>query len=106
MDCLRAMVYTPVITIGDVDRDRSTYEAAMKAQFHSTTDLSRIQHAIGLTPEQRLLAGFEQSELAIDVVKDGIRDQNPDADETTIQRLLNERIKLMRKVQNRTVSKA
>lgn len=78
----------------------------MNAPSKFTTDLSRIKHAIGLTPEQRLLAGFEQSELAIDVVKAGIRDQNPDADETTIQRLLVERVKLMRKVQNRGVSKA
>jgi hypothetical protein len=70
------------------------------------TDLSRIKHAISLTPEQRLLAGFEQSELAIDGVKDGIRDQNPDADETTIHHLLVERVRLMRKIQNRGVSKA
>ena len=73
----------------------------MKAPFPFTTDLTRIQHAIGLTPEQRILAGFEQSELAMDVVRDGIRDQYPDADEATILRMLVERIKLMQRIQNR-----
>ena len=71
----------------------------MTAQHHSNTDRARIKHAIGLKPEQRVLAGFEQSELALEVVRDGIRDQNPDADEATIERLLLERVNLMRKLQ-------
>jgi hypothetical protein len=105
MDCLRVIVYTLVFTTSDVVHDQ-IFKAAMKAPSHSSTDRARIQHAMGLTPEQRVLAGFEQSELAIDVVKDGIRDQNPDADETTIQRMLVERVKLMRKIQNRRVSES
>jgi len=76
----------------------------MKALSTPTTDLSRIKHATGLTPEQRLQSGFEHSELAIAVVEDGIRDQNPDADDLTIKRLLVERVKLMRKIQNRSVA--
>ncbi|OYP35048.1 hypothetical protein [Rhodopirellula sp. MGV] len=75
----------------------------MTARHHSNTDRARINHAIGLTPEQRVLAGFEQSELALEVVRDGIRDQNPDADEATIERLLLERVNLMRKLQKPAV---
>jgi hypothetical protein len=59
----------------------------------------RIRSGSQLTPEQRVLAGFEQSEVAIRVVKDGIRHQYPDADDPTIERLLIERIKLMRKLE-------
>jgi len=76
----------------------------MKALTTPKADLSRIKHAIGLTPEQRFFAGFEHSEVAIAVVEDGIRDQNPDADDLTIKRLLVERVKLMRKIQNRSVA--
>lgn len=53
-----------------------------------------------------MLAGLEQSELAIEVVKDRIRDQNPDADKATIQIMLADRVKLMRKIQNRRVPTA
>jgi hypothetical protein len=76
----------------------------MKPSTQTSIDLSRIAHAMGLKPAQRLLAGFEQSELAIEMVKNGIRDQNPDADESTIQSLLRERVNLMRKIQNRGVA--
>ena len=58
-----------------------------------------------MSPEQRVLAGLEQSELAIRVVEDGIRDQNPLADDVTIKRLLSEQIELMRRLQNRTLTK-
>ena len=66
---------------------------------------SRVTQAAGTSPEQRVLAGLDQSELAFRVVEDGIRDHNPLADEATIKRLLAERIELMRRVQNRTPSK-
>ncbi|TWT84067.1 hypothetical protein CA13_55430 [Planctomycetes bacterium CA13] len=52
-----------------------------------------------------MLAGLEHSELAIRVVEDGIRDQNPLADDATITRLLAERIELMRRIQDRTLAK-
>ncbi|EMI21790.1 hypothetical protein RMSM_01288 [Rhodopirellula maiorica SM1] len=66
---------------------------------------SRVAQAAKMSPEQRVLAGLEQSELAIRVVEDGIRDQNPLADDVTIKRLLSERIELMRRLQNRTLAK-
>lgn len=49
-----------------------------------------------------MLAGFEQSELEIRVVEDGIRDLNPQADDATVKRLLAERIEWMRRMQNQT----
>ena len=66
---------------------------------------SRVAQASNTSPEQRVLAGLEHSELAIRVVEDGIRDQNPLADDSTIKRLLAERIELMRRIQDRTVAK-
>ncbi len=78
----------------------------MKPTIQANLSRSRIAQAASLTPEQRLLAGFEHSDLAIRVVEDGIRDQNPLADDATIKRLLIERIDLMRQLQNRTVYQA
>ncbi|TWU58520.1 hypothetical protein Poly51_12990 [Rubripirellula tenax] len=66
---------------------------------------SRVAQAATTLPEQRVLAGLEHSELAIRVVEDGIRDQNPLADDATITRLLAERIELMRRIQDRTLAK-
>jgi len=65
----------------------------------------RVQASSGLSPEERILAGIKQSELAIRVVEDGLRDQYPDADETTIASLLLERIRLMKRIQNGSVAK-
>lgn len=65
---------------------------------------SRVMQANSISPEQRVLAGLEHSELAFRVVEDGIRDHNPLADEATIKRLLAERIELMRRMQNREPS--
>ena len=47
---------------------------------HSPADLlmAIIRAAQQLTPEQRILAEIEQSELALSVVRDGIRDQHPE----------------------------
>lgn len=106
MECHRVLTYTLLPTYGENVRDKFTFKAVMKKHFDSSTDLARIKHANCLTPEQRMLAGLEQSELAIEVVKDRIRDQNPDADKATIQIMLADRVKLMRKIQNRRVPTA
>lgn len=60
---------------------------------------SRLTRAATITPEQRVLAGFEHSEFAIGVVEDGILDRNPHADDATIERLLWD----MRQLENRRV---
>ena len=64
----------------------------------------RVQASSGLAPEERILAGIKQSELAIRVVKDGLRDQFPNANDATIASLLLERIRLMKRVQNRRIA--
>lgn len=64
----------------------------------------RVQASSGLSPEERILAGIKQSELAIRVVEDGLRDQHPDADDATIASLLLERIRLMKRIQNRRIA--
>lgn len=65
----------------------------------------RVQASSGLRPEERILAGIKQSELAIRVVEDGLRDQYPGADEATIALLLLERVRLMKKIQNRRIAR-
>jgi hypothetical protein len=65
----------------------------------------RVQASSGLSPEERILAGIKQSELAIRVVEAGLRDQYPDADEATIASLLLERVRLMKNIQNRRIAK-
>jgi hypothetical protein len=49
------------------------------------------------------LSGIKQSELAIRVVEDGLRDQHPDADDATIASLLLERVRLLKRIQNRRI---
>jgi len=66
----------------------------------------RVQASSGLSPEERILAGIKQSELAIRVVEDGLRDQYPDADEAAIASLFLERVRLMKKIQNRRNARA
>lgn len=76
----------------------------MKAQTPRELFLSGLAQARKLTPEQRVIAGFRQSELAISIVKDGIRHQHPDAHEDTLSRLLIERVELMRQLERRRVN--
>lgn len=66
----------------------------------------RVQASFGLSPEERILAGIKQSELAIRVVEDGLRDQHPDADDATIASLLLERVRLMKRIQNQRIAQA
>ena len=63
----------------------------------------RVQASSGLSPEERILSGIKQSELAIRVVEDGLRDQHPDADDATIASLLLERVRLLKRIQNRRI---
>lgn len=61
----------------------------------------RVKAGLRLTPEERILAGIKQSELSIRVVEEGIRDRYPGADEATIASHLLERIRMMKRIQNR-----
>ena len=61
----------------------------------------RVKAGLRLTPEERILAGIKQSELAIRVVEEGIRDRYPDVDDAIIASHLLERIRMMKQIQNR-----
>lgn len=65
----------------------------------------RVQASSGLTPEERILAGVKQAELAIRVVEVELRDQFPDADEATNASLLLERVRMMKRIQNRRIAR-
>jgi hypothetical protein len=47
-----------------------------------------------MTGEQRLAIALGLHELSCNVAREGIRHQNPDADEVEVERLLRERLKL------------
>ena len=49
-----------------------------------------------MTGEQRLGIALDLHELACDVAREGIRQQHPSADETEVERLLQERLELAR----------
>lgn len=74
----------------------------LTAQSPTDLLLARVRAAQQLTPEQRILAGVEQSELALSVVRDGIRDRHPAADAATVERLLCERVGLMQRLERRS----
>jgi hypothetical protein len=63
-------------------------------------DHARVLHAKRLTPEQRVLAGFEQSDFAMKIVESGIRHKHPEANDAAILRLLVQRIDKMRQLEN------
>lgn len=62
---------------------------------------SRLEQALRVTPEERLLVGLEHSDLSMKMVEDGIRHQHAEADEGTIRQLLIQRIALMRRLEER-----
>jgi hypothetical protein len=55
-------------------------------------DRDRREAAEAMTPGQRLLAGAAMFDINLKFVRAGVRLQNPDADEATIERLVLERL--------------
>jgi hypothetical protein len=49
-----------------------------------------------MTGEQRLALALELHELSCNLARQGIRHQNPQADEVQVERLLRERLRLAR----------
>jgi hypothetical protein len=49
-----------------------------------------------MTGEQRLRIALELHELSCNVAREGIRQQNPSADEAEVERLLRQRLELVR----------
>ncbi len=56
----------------------------------------QIERYRRMTGEQRLALALELHELACNLAREGIRHQNPDADEPEVERLLRRRLDLAR----------
>ena len=56
----------------------------------------QIKHYRRMSGEQRLTIALQLHELSVNVARESIRRQNPDADEAEVERLLRRRIELAR----------
>ena len=56
----------------------------------------QIERYRRMTGEQRLAIALELHELSCNVAREGIRHQNPSADEAEVERLLRQRLHLAR----------
>jgi hypothetical protein len=61
----------------------------------------KVDQARKMTPEERLLSGLRQSDLAVRVMTDGIRQQFPEASDDQVQRILRERVDLLRRLKGK-----
>ena len=59
----------------------------------------RVLRARRTPPEEKLLAGPRLFERACRIMRDGIQDQYPDANEQTVSRILAERLTLARRLE-------
>lgn len=81
------------------DEHTHVYEIAMNYHSKEFADLlyrERVLRARKMKPEDKLLAGGRLFELSCRIMRDGIRDQFPDADEAKVEQELKRRLKLMR----------
>ncbi len=60
----------------------------------------RVLRARQVPPGNKLLAGGELFEQVCDRMRDGLRDENPGADEETIEELLRGRLDLLRRLRS------
>ncbi len=58
----------------------------------------RVLWARAIPPEEKLLAGARLFEDVCERMAAGLRDENPEADEATIQELLRRRLDLLRRL--------
>ncbi len=56
----------------------------------------QIERYRRMTGEQRLALSLELHESSCEVAREGIRQQNPEADEAKVERLLRQRLELTR----------
>jgi hypothetical protein len=59
----------------------------------------RVRRARVMSPEAKLFAGARIFERVCRVMKDGIRDQYPEADENKVQEILRQRLRLARRLE-------
>jgi hypothetical protein len=61
----------------------------------------RVRVARLVPPAERFFAGSRLFERSCRIMRDGIRHQFPDADEQRVEEILEERLALVRKLENR-----
>lgn len=61
--------------------------------------LDKIRSARQMPPEQKLLAGPRIFERSCRIMLDGLRDENPGADDERLQQLLRGRLALVRRLE-------
>jgi hypothetical protein len=66
--------------------------------------LDKIQAARQMSPERKFFAGPRLFTRCCRVMLDGLRHENPDADEQRLKELLRERLELLRRVRGRNGS--
>jgi hypothetical protein len=58
-----------------------------------------VLRARAMDPAEKLSAGFELFEYACEITRAGIRNQNPQADEAEVERILGERLALAKRLE-------
>jgi len=59
----------------------------------------RVRRARAMPPEEKLLDGFRLFEYACRIMLDGVRNENPGADESQIQEIFARRFEIIRKLE-------
>jgi hypothetical protein len=71
------------------------------AQLADAIFWTKVRKARETPPVEKLLLGPRLFDFACRTVCDGIRAQHPNADETEVNRILNERVALQRRLERR-----
>lgn len=61
----------------------------------------KILHSRKLTPEQRITGALELSDTVARIIREGVRDQFPEASEEEVQRLFIERVRRVKRLHER-----
>jgi hypothetical protein len=62
----------------------------------------KVEAARAMSPEEKLLAGPRLFDMVCRVMRDGIRNQFPGISEDEVWRILNERLRIARELENRS----
>jgi hypothetical protein len=63
--------------------------------------LSKVRAARAMSPEDKLLAGARLFDRSCRIMLDGLRHENPQANESRLRELLRERLALLRRLRGR-----
>ena len=75
---------------------KSNYSASFGIMNAATASVKQIELYRNMTGEQRLAIALELHELSCEIAREGIRQQNPNADSAEVERLLHRRLELVR----------